>query len=48
MNAPLIKANKLAEENPAKLKDRLGDQKGGGVNGSRYKLYSKEIETPTR
>jgi hypothetical protein len=30
------------------LKDRLGNLRGGGVNGSRYKFFSKEIETPTR
>jgi hypothetical protein len=42
-----MKANKLTEENPAKLKHRLGDQ-SGGIQWEPIKFFSKEIETPTR
>jgi hypothetical protein len=30
------------------LKDRYGEPERGGVNGSRSKFFSKEMETPTR
>jgi hypothetical protein len=30
------------------LKDRNGKPERGGVSGSRYKFFSKEIEAPTR
>jgi hypothetical protein len=30
------------------LKDRYGEPERGGVNGSRYKFFSKEMETLTR
>jgi hypothetical protein len=32
----------------AAVKDRYGEPERGGVNGSRYKFFSKEMKTPTR